>query len=115
MKIINWTKHTVNIQDQEGKEVAAIEPSGFEARIETEVTKTGSLNGIPLFYTKVIGTPFLIDETGNKEEIPQQNFNTIYIVSGKFKSYCNRPDFWQPGKLIRDDKGNVIASVGLSR
>ena len=115
MPIVNLTKHTVNIFDEDGNEVAAIEPSGLEARIKTKVDTAGYRDGVPLFKTKVLGSPYAVDEVGNEEDMPGQKHGTIYIVSGIFRSNFDREDLYQPGRLLRDNEGKVVGCVGLSR
>ena len=113
--IVNLTKHTVNIFDEDGNEVATIEPSGLEARIKTKIEKVSHRDGVPLFETKVLGSPYVIDEAGNEEDMPGQKHDTIYIVSGIFRSNFDREDLYQPGRLLRDNEGKVVGCVGLSR
>lgn len=113
--IINLTKHVVNIFNEDKEEIATIEPSGLEARIKTEIKKIGQRDNVLLFETTVLDEPYIVDEVGNKEDMPSQQFGTIYIVSGIFRSNFDRPDLYQPGRLLRDEDGKVIGCIGLSR
>jgi hypothetical protein len=116
MKLVNLTPHTVNIFNEDGDEVLAVPPSGLVARIETIIEKVGTFrSGIPYFQTEVTGAPYLIDTEGNIRGFPAGSKGEIFIVSGLFRSYFDRPDLYQPGELLRDDDGQVIGCVGLSR
>lgn len=113
---VNLTKHAINIYDEDGNEVLVIEPSGNEARIKTRIEKVQNTGVIPLFKTTVLGEPYLVDENGNENpDFPPMVAGTIHIVSGIFRSNFDREDLYQPGRLIRNDQGQPVGCVGLSR
>lgn len=117
MKIENLTPHTINIYDELGNEVLVIPASGFSARIQTKKTKTGEVNGISLFKTEVLGSPELVSNVDKSivKPFPELSEDTIYVVSGLFRSEFNRSDCYQPGEAKRDDAGKIVGSVGLSQ
>lgn len=115
MKIVNLTKHAINIYSENEVELLVIDPSGLEARIRTEVKKV-SEDTIPLFETTVLGQPYLVDQDGNvSTDFPKMVDGTIYVVSGIFRASFDRADLYQPGRLLRNEKGQPIGCVGLSR
>lgn len=129
-KVINLTQHTINIYDNDENEIFALPPSGSVARIRTEevplgrvlmedeTSKVGNRSFIegafPLFMTETLGDPYVIRE-GKEEPLPKEIYGTIFVVSGIFRSHFKRSDFWQPGRLLRNEKGQPIGCVGLSR
>lgn len=115
MNIINWTKHDINIYNEDKEHVVTIPPSGYEARIETVSKKVDTLDNILLFQTKNVGAPYLIDNDNKRHQLPPADDHTLYIVSGVFRSNYDRFDFYQPGQLIRNDNGQPIGCIGLSR
>ncbi len=104
MKIINLTPHELNIYDDKAL-VMAIPPSGRIARIGIEKDLIDTINGIPVFQSKA----------GEPEGLPDQAENTIFVVSGIFRSVCPRQDLYQPGELLRNESGQPIGCIGLSQ
>ena len=120
MNFVNLTKHTINIFDENKKQIFAIQSSGLEARIKTDFQNCGNFTTIdnklvPIYRTVVIGTPYIIDGNENEHPMPETKSNTIYIVSGTFRQHFDRSDLWQPGKLLRNSAGQPIGCIGLSR
>lgn len=105
MKIVNLTPHKLNILDETENQVLILEPSGTEARIAVTRRRVGEIDGVPLFVT----------EPGKPTGLPKLREDAIYIVSGMFRSFCDRPDLYQPGQLVRDDEGRPVGCIGLSR
>ena len=105
MKIINLTPHKLNILDETKNQVLVLEPSGTEARINVARRRVGETDSVPLFVTL----------PGKPSGLPRPQQGTIYVVSGMFRSFCDRPDLYQPGELVRDEKGQPTGCIGLSR
>jgi hypothetical protein len=105
MELINLTPHAINIYNEENELVLVIEPSGQLARITTTKTKINEVNGVPIFNT----------QAGNPEGLPPQEDGKGFIVSGIFRSLIRRSDLYQPGELLRDEKGQPIGCIGLSQ
>lgn len=105
MNIINLTPHNINIYNENGDPVLIVKPTGTIARIGEKREKTGTILGFPIFKT-IVGEP---------ESCPPQIEDTIYIVSGMFRSHVNRSDLYQPGELLRDGEGRPIGCIGLSQ
>lgn len=106
LRIINLTSHNLNLFDEDGNQILTVRPSGTEARIKVVHRLIDRADGIPFFVTEPAGPP-----TG----LPGPQENTIYVVSGMFRSFCDRPDLYQPGQLVRDDEDRPIGCIGLSR
>jgi len=116
MHKINLTAHAVNIFNSKGEEVEVVEPSGFVARIKTERQLREVVDGVEFYDTVVTGEPYMVyTETKEVGTLHDPKPNTIYIVSGLFRSHFDRYDLWQPGELLRDDSGVVYGCAGLSR
>lgn len=106
MNIINLTPHSLNIHDENGEHIVTVPPSGTVARIEVERRLTGEQDDIPLFETIA----------GDCDELPAPQADTIYVVSGFVRATVpDRVDVFQPGELLRNDAGQVVGCVGLSR
>lgn len=127
MEIINLTPHDISILNEDLELVEIIERSMKVARLDTDKNRYPETAGkqiyrnhkIPFFLTKY-GVPYLakIDKQGNEVErvqFPALQDDVIYIVSGIFRSGYDRIDLWQPGELIRDDRGRPVGCVGLSQ
>ena len=108
MNIINLTPHTLNIHNEDGELVATVPPSGEVARCEVVRAKKYERGGVPFFataYGEVVGLPEY--EEGDP---------LVYVVSGMTRAaVSDRVDVYQPGELLRDDEGQVIGCIGLSR
>lgn len=111
MNIINLTPHSINIHNEDERLIMTVEPSGKIARIGTTTVKTGHVGNVPLFETKVTGEPVVVGDT----PFPEEQLDTIYIVSGLFRSHFSRPDIYQPGRLLRDGDGKPVGCIGLSQ
>lgn len=123
MFIVNLTSHKINIL-RAGlaghEEVLAVEPSGLVARLAVQRKE---VDNITIANDKVVGSPldglggiaFYKSVFGEPSDLPPSKPDTIYIVSSLFRSGFDRDDLWVPGELIRDEKGQPIGCLGLSR
>ena len=115
MKFLNLTPHVINVLSKDGSEVIKVQPSGLVARIETEVSLTTVLeNNVELYETKVTGKPVVLDNK-NEHPFPDRVDGQVIIVSGLFRSHYDRNDLYQPGQLVRNENGQPVGCVGLSR
>ncbi len=106
MNIVNLTPHVLNVYKENGEWAATVPPSGTTARIKVERKLTGERSGVPLFETVA----------GECDELPAPQENTIYVVSGFVRAaVADRADVFQPGELLRNDAGQVVGCIGLSR
>lgn len=104
-KIMNLTPHKVSFVN-EGKEVLAIEPSGLVARVSTETVVTGCINGIPVTTTKF----------GDVVGLPEENEDTIYLVSSLVAQRCKeRHDVFIPNEPVRDENGVITGCKSLGK
>lgn len=109
MNIINLTAHTINVVNGESN---IAYPSEGLARVKTEEKEVGKINGIPIVktaYTTVEG-------------LPDQQENTVYLVStlvlqalkanGIDRADCLAPNTGVSG-AIRDDQGRIVGVRGF--
>ena len=112
--IVNLTKHDLNIYNENKELVLTVPPSGLEARIDTTSVKKSTFSNIPIFETKVNGDFYLIDKNGERHNKSLEHYK-IYVVSGLVRQYVNHKNLYQPGQLLRNEKGQVIGCIGLSQ
>jgi len=100
MKLINLTPHKITILTDA---VIEIQPSGQQARINSQQTVIGSVNNIPIVrneFNAIIG-------------LPDPQAESIYIVSSLVAQTVRRPDViapdTSPDGAVRNKRGQVIA------
>ena len=105
MEIINCTPHAVVVRHEDGTETT-FQPSGIAIRLESSIETVGSVNGIQLsrqVFGEAIG-------------LPEQNANTILIVSALVRSALpERTDLISPdtSRAFRDEAGRIEAVPGF--
>lgn len=98
-KIIkNLSPHDLVIMTKSGEIIEEI-PSSGNARVEEKRTKTGEINGVPVYkksYSEIRG-------------LPPQKEDTYYYVSSLVAAHAQseRNDLLVPGEYVRDDKGRI--------
>ena len=102
MEIINLTPHDIVVRTAEGDTI--FPKSGEVARVSTASKDAGSVNGIT-----VVKTVF-----GAVEGIPEQEGDTVYIVSAMVLSALagTRGDVVAPdtgNTAVRNEKGQIVA------
>lgn len=132
MKIINLTPHEITILNKKKEIVLVVPTSGKIAQLDSdkELIKEERtyhldkddkiIEGLISFFSTQYGIPFLskVDKEGkevNRNQLLPIDKNIIYIVSSLFRAGYPRPDLWQPGELVRNDKGIPIGCIGLSQ
>ena len=115
MNIVNLTPHEITIidGDTESETVRVVPPSGMLARLDSQKEIVNRRDGI-YFYRTTYGPPICLED-GTEIDFPEESLDTVYIVSGLFRSGYSRSDLWQPGELVRDDEGRPIGCIGLSQ
>jgi hypothetical protein len=99
MKLVNLTPHTIKISGHED-----VEPSGYIARVNTQLQQAGSVNGIPLMTSKTLGL----------SNIPDPQVDTMFIVASMVRLQLpDRKDLCSPSKMIRNEHGAVVACGAL--
>ena len=99
MKLVNLTPHTIKISGHPD-----IEPSGYIARVNTQLCQVGSVNGVPLMSSKTLGL----------SNIPDSQPETMYIVASVVRMQLpERKDLCSPSKMIRNEHGAVVACGAL--
>ena len=110
IEVVNLTPHEVRIFDDNGNEILCIPPSGQVARIKTEQTVIGYINGVPVVKT-------VFREVLN---LPEPKPNTIFIVSSLVaQAVPHRKDIvapdTSPQSAVRDATGNIIGVKRFQR
>jgi hypothetical protein len=99
MKLVNLTPHIIKISGHPD-----IEPSGQIARVNTQLSQIGEVNGIPLMVSKTLGL----------SNIPDAYPDTMYIVASMVRLQLQyRKDLCSPSKMIRNEHGAVMACGAL--
>jgi hypothetical protein len=99
MKIVNLTPHTIVITGH-----GSVEPSGYIARVNTQMVQHGDVNGIPIVIARNLGV----------SNLPEPKPDTMYIVAGLVRMFVpDRKDVCSPAKLIRNEHGAVVGCSAL--
>ena len=110
MNIINCTPHPIKICNPDTKEVLVTFKKGeVVPRLHQDEQYLGCIDygRIGIAVTKTV--------FGEVQNLPEQQEDTIYIVSRLVKQACpDRTDLLVPGGVIRDDEGRIIGCSGLS-
>ena len=123
MNFINLTPHSVNIYGKgtDGNDIELISiPSDGLARCKVITKPVGDIkevNGqdVVAFYESR-GIELFHTEFGEVTGLPAPKENTIYIVSMLVRTALpNRKDLYSPGKLLRNNEGQPIGCLGLTR
>lgn len=99
MEWVNLTPHNITVGDRN------FPPSGSVARVSSKEVDLGPVDGVPTVSV----------EFGAVEGLPDPKPNTMFIVSGLVKAQTNRRDVVAPGRLVRDENGNVKGAAALIR
>lgn len=106
MKWINLTPHDINVVTADGEPVATFPKSGEIARCEQTVNFVANIGGVDTY----------VSTFGEVYGLPEKVDGINLIVSGLVRAAVpNRADLYQPGQLIRNEKGQPIGCVGLSQ
>jgi hypothetical protein len=99
MKLVNLTPHTIKISGHPD-----VEPSGYIARVNTQLQQVGTVNGVPLMTSKMLGL----------SNVPDPQPDTMFIVAGLLRIQLpDRKDLCSPSKMIRNEHGAVVACGAL--
>jgi hypothetical protein len=99
MNIVNLTPHAIITAGH-----PVINPSGEIARVNSQTSQTGDINGIPVMETRAHGVSGL----------PPEKKGTVYIVPTMVRQFLpGRRDLVSPAKLLRDKNGVVVGCVGF--
>lgn len=102
MNLVNLTPHSIVIISD--GDTVTIPPSGIIARCVESTRQAGSINGIPLVRK----------DFGDVSGIPDQDPDTMYIVSALVRiAFPGRYDLVSPGDLVRDADGKPIGCRNL--
>ena len=114
MTLVNLTPHAVNIVDNENNPLYSVAPSGVVARVTCETVITGYItvkNGDTL-----VNIPETENTYGEVQDLPDPIPGTLYCVSRMIKDACpNRTDLRIPNQSVRNDQGQIIGCLSLSR
>lgn len=102
MKFVNLTPHAIKLNDG-----TIFEPSGIVARVASELVKIDDVDGVPVFSQNF----------GEITGLPEEKFNTIYIVSAMVLAASNRNDLMAPATshkdVVRNENGQIISVPGF--
>ena len=102
-KVRNLTPHTVKVVNDDGS-TTVYQPEPTPARVGTSLRRVGT-SEIPMFE----------EVYGDVQDLPNEEFGTILIVSGLVCSALpDRHDLVHPVGLVRDDEGRVIGCRGFA-
>lgn len=92
--------------DDSGNVLRTFEPSGTIARLSEKVTPVISIDGVPIVKR----------EFGNLQGLPQEQADTMYIVSIVVQDALRgkRSDLLCPTDFVRDEAGRIIGCRALS-
>lgn len=115
MKYVNLTPHEVVIMNDKKEVVRRVPKSGLQARLDTERRLYSIGEDEVMFFDVIFGEPVLLDGDGQTIAFPEQEQDTLLIVSAMFADGMSRGDLWSPGELVRDEDDAVIGCVGLNQ
>ena len=101
--VINLTPHAIVVDN--GEVSKTYEPSGEVARVLTESTKVGEVDGFDVVTTTVKG-----------DNLPEPQDGVYYIVSAMVKALRpERQDLLSPntGVAKRNEKGHIVSVPGF--
>lgn len=110
MKIRNLTPHAINLLNDNNEVVAIIEPSGIIARAAQtkELVEELCVDGMTI--------PVYKSEFGKVENLPEQEKDTIFVVSALTAQACKgRPDVYITDNPVRDEQGRIIGCRSLGK
>lgn len=112
MRFINLTPHALNVKTTNGDYITLPPSSNGPARVVYDT--------LPPEQTRIDGHEVAVTVAGPVREIiglPDPDDNVVLIVSKAVSDVAppNRGDLMSPGRLIRDEDGNVIGCDGLAR
>ena len=110
MKIRNLTPHAINLLNDSNEVVAIIEPSGIIARAAQtkELVEELCVDGMTI--------PVYKSEFGKVENLPEQEKDTIFVVSALTAQACKgRPDVYITDNPVRDEQGRIIGCRSLGK
>lgn len=110
MKIRNLTPHSINLLNDNNEVVAIIEPSGIIARAAQtkELVEELCVDGMTI--------PVYKSEFGKVENLPEQEKDTIFVVSALTAQACKgRPDVYITDNPVRDEQGRIIGCRSLGK
>ena len=112
--LVNLTPHAVNVVDAENNPLLTIAPSGVIARVTCKTVITGYItvkNGDTL-----VNIPETENTYGKVQDLPDPVPGVLYCVSRMIKDACpDREDLRIPNQSVRNDQGQIIGCLSLSR
>ena len=105
VELINLTPHPIVVDNGSARKV--YEPSGVVARVETESTVVGEVDGFDVVTNRVLG-----------HNVPDPKEGVVYIVSAMVLALLSdRTDLVAPdtGKAARNEQGHIVSVPGFVR
>lgn len=102
----NLTSHTMNLHNADKELVVSIPPEPVPARCAVTRDKIDDIDGVPVYVTRY----------GDITGLPDSDQGDIYIVSLLVsQAVPHRLDVLSPGELLRDEAGQPIGCIGLTK
>jgi len=103
INFINLTNHTVN----EMVSGRTIPPSGRRATVKTSKTTLRTVDGAPIYRTRV----------STVDGLPDPREGTMYIVSSLVHNRVprERQDVVSPGNTQRNENGDIVGCLGFKQ
>lgn len=104
--LVNLTPHTMNLYNADKELIVSIPPESVAARCSVTRDKLGEVDGVPVYVTRY----------GDVTGLPDGNGKDTYIVSLLVsQAVPGRLDVLSPGELLRNEQGQPIGCVGLTK
>lgn len=102
----NLTPHTMNLYNADKELIISILPEPVAARCSVTRDKIGEVDEVPVYVTRY----------GEVTGLPDGNGEDTYIVSLLVaQAVPERLDVLSPGELLRDEGGQPIGCIGLTK
>ena len=118
MSYINSTPHVVNVFNESGEQLFAIQPA-LDIRASSKETVVSCEEGV-LIVKQELGAPVIKDLEGNAltiADLPLEGLVVSMIAAGSlrvagFAGQLLTPNT-APGKVVRDDQGRILGCTGF--
>lgn len=105
-KFVNLTPHILNIYDEDKMLITSLSPEPTPARVAVSRKMISREMGIPVYTTTY----------GQIENLPEPEQGTIFVVSFMVSNAVpGRLDVLSPGELLRDEGGQPVGCIGLTK
>ena len=118
MSYINSTPHVVNVFNESGEQLFAIQPA-LDIRASSQETTVSCIDGV-LVVEQVMGTPIIKDLDGKVlmiEDLPTNGLVVSMIAASALRAAGFRGQLLtpntSPSRVIRDTEGRILGCTGF--